>query len=114
MAKKLFIAFNQFFQCAKMIPECFFTGCCSTIGSVGFPAQKAFFNRYVIAFFKRGNMRGKVAICHLQQVFHGIEINYVMHHQQRHDAQPLPAFKCFINQCDNLFHRSYLKYMIAP
>ena len=49
-------------------------------------------------------MAGQVSVGDFQQVFQGIEIHPVVHHEYRHDPQPDPAFEYFIQLGYDILH----------
>ena len=59
-------------------------------------------------------MVGKIAVRNIQRRFHSVIVHFLVNHQQRHNAQPHPVLKNFIDMDQDVLHLSYLKYITAP
>ena len=71
--------------------------------------RKFLFNFYVIQFVQCTDMAGDIAICHLQLFLDRTKVSLLIDHEDRHDAQSHPAFKCLVQIPDEISHFSYLK-----
>lgn len=78
----------------------FFKSCFALLGGkvlgVGFAVEKFLFVGHIAAFFQIFEMAGQVAVCYFQQALEGVEVQVVVDHEGRHDAQPGFVFKRFI------------------
>jgi len=118
MDKKIVLFFaDQFFKCIDMIGERFFTFLGCDIRGVWLFADELFFDDNIIFGFQSFRMAGEISIGHAEQFFQHVEIGGIIHHQNRHNAEPDPMVESLINILDDVFQNyflSYLKYMIAP
>lgn len=57
-------------------------------------------------FFQGFQMRGEVAVGHIQEVLQRAEIQVVVHHERRHDSQSDPALERLVQLVEIDTHRS--------
>lgn len=67
---------------------------------VGFFPEKLFLHLDVAFGFKSLYMACKVSIGNVKGFLHGAEVNPIVYHQHRHDAEPNPVLKVFIQVND--------------
>ena len=91
-----FLAAQQFFKCIDMIPEGFFAFIGDMIQCIRLSTEKAFFDPDKCSLFQRLQMTGQVPVGYLQEITKPCEIHMVVHHKNRHDAQPDAVVKGFI------------------
>lgn len=77
------------------------------VARIGLLPDEGFFGVDELVLFQHFDVAGQVSIRHVQEVFHGCEIESVVHRQGRHDAEPDAAFERFMQIVESRFHRSY-------
>ena len=87
---------DKLLQSVQMIFERLPTGIGGLVGGTGFTSYKSFLNRDVFMLLKVFEVAGQVTILQIQGFFEGIEVYFLLNHQQRHDPQSYPAFKNFV------------------
>lgn len=94
--KKLVLAFDEGLQCFEVLGK----GGSSFLGDgksgVGFASDETFFTGDVSQILQVTRVAGKVAVGQLQQRFECGEIQRLVDHQRRHDAQSRFAFKSLV------------------
>lgn len=66
------------------------------IPRIGFVVDKRFLHFDKMFLFQFFYVGGKVPVGHIQKFFEGCEVKAIVYRKSRHDAQPDPAFKCFM------------------
>ena len=79
-----------------MFPEGFFSGSGNMIQGIGLSTEKAFFDPDISGLFQRFQVTGQIPVGDLQQIAKPSEIHVVVHHENRHDAQPYTVVEAFI------------------
>ena len=118
MDKKIVLFFaDQFFKCIDMICKGFFAILGCNVRGVWLFADELFLDDNIILCFQSFRMTGEISIGHAEQFFQHVEIGRIIHHQNRHNAEPDPMVESLIDILDDVFQNyflSYLKYMMAP
>lgn len=91
-----------------------FTFAGGAVGGVGLSSHELFIDEDIVHFFQRLDVARQIAVGQVQQLLEGVEVNRIVDHQHRHDAQPHTAFKSLVKVCEYLLHFSYLTYMYVP
>jgi len=111
--KKL-LSFNKAFKSFQMLLKirypCFSRG----IAGIGFSSNKFFIYHDHTLFLKGFQMAGKVTVSDTKCLFQAVKIIGLIHHQNRHYPKPDPAFKCFVQIGNKIFHASYFLYIASP
>lgn len=76
--------------------KCVFSGFCGRIVGLWFSAYKALFDLDISLLFQIPKMCGQIAICHVQELFEGVEIHLFIDHQDGHDTQSYDVFESLI------------------
>lgn len=88
-------------MCSKGI----FASLGSPVRGKRFSARKGFFYLDVFRIFQVPEVRGKVAVGDLKELFEGIEVIPIIDHQDGHDSKPDHIFKCFVVNAFHLIDR---------
>lgn len=102
------------FKCIQMVPELVPALFGKRIAGVWFSADELFCCRNQSLVFKSLEVTGKVPVGHFKNLLQAVETEGIVDHQDRHYAEPDPAFKDLIKTGDQIFHISYFLYIIIP
>jgi len=102
------LLFNQLFQRVQVLAEGLSPFPRGAVARVGLSVYKRFFHFYIASAFQGLQVTGEVSIGKPQDFLQGTEVDLVIDHQGRHDAQPASVVKGFVQICYLYFHLSYL------
>ena len=100
--KKSLLFTYKFFKCIDMFAESFSAQCRGDISGIWFSADKLFFNDNIFFGFQSFGVAGKIAVGDTQQFLQRGEVGVLIDHQHRHDAEPDPVIKSFIDILDDV------------
>ena len=97
-----------------MAGECLAAQNRSPKAGIGLFSNKGFADFHIRSFLQSTQVTGQIPVREIELLLKTVEIHPVVHDQNRHDSEPGFVSKGFVPMLNQIFHRSYLKYMKLP